>query len=88
MISERGPHETIFFSDGHLVTQKIVDGVDVTLRFGGQDIFVRAVKVLGPDFYSGTIDSFDPSDPIKSNDLKLGQAIEFRERNIFGVHGG
>ena len=87
MLAERGPNETIFYTRGKLVTHKIIDGDDLTLRSGDQDVLVRSVKILGPDHYNGTIYGFEPSRAVEHNGLQLDQVIEFYDKNIFGVRG-
>ncbi|NIJ82132.1 hypothetical protein [Xanthomonas cannabis] len=87
MFTEREQNETIFYSGGTLVAHKIIDGDDLTLRSGDQDVLVRSVKILGPDHYSGTIYGFEPSRTLEHNGLQLDQAIEFYDKNIFGVRG-
>jgi hypothetical protein len=87
MFAERGPNETIFYTRGELVAHKVIDGDDLTLRSGDQDVLVRSVKILGPDHYSGTIYGFEPNRAVEHNGLQLDQVIEFYDKNIFGVRG-
>ncbi|MGV7176015.1 hypothetical protein [Xanthomonas axonopodis] len=87
MFTERGQNEAIFYTGGTLVAHKIIDGDDLTLRSGDQDVLVRSVKILGPDHYGGTIYGFEPSRALEHNGLQLDQVIEFYDKNIFGVRG-
>lgn len=87
MFTKRGPNESIFYTGGKLIRHTIVEGDELTLRSGDQDVLVRNVSILGPDHYSGTIYGFEPSRATEKNGLHLEQQIEFYDRNIFGVRG-
>lgn len=84
-LSERGPNETIFITEGKELVHTVTEGDNLTLHSGDQDVLVREVSILGPDRYSGTIYGFEPSRATEHNGLHLDQRIEFHDKNIFGV---
>ncbi|MDH5832316.1 hypothetical protein [Luteimonas kalidii] len=87
MFAERGPNESVFYSGGNIIRHTVVEGDDLTLRSGDQDVLVRNVSILGPDHYRGTIYGFEPSRVTELNGLELDQEIEFYDKNIFAVRG-
>ena len=61
----------------------IVDGDTVTLKIESTDVYVKNIKNLGNGKYSGEVHGFEPFNPTELKNLKLGDAIEFKESEIF-----
>lgn len=72
---------------GKKIKDSIVDGDEVTLKIGDEDVLVRDVAATAPGQYSGVIYGFEPSHSIEFNGLRLEGRVEFSKRHIFSCHG-
>jgi len=88
MFAERLDGFGIVFAGHHVPGQplkdKVVDGDSVSLRLGDESVLVRNVVTLRPGHFSGVIYGFEPSCTLEYGGLRVGQAVEFGEKQIFG----
>ena len=84
MFSSRNPTRSILYTGNPLnMKNSIVDGDTVTLKIESTDVYVKNIKNLGNGKYSGEVHGFEPFNPTELKNLKLGDAIEFKESEIF-----
>ena len=84
MFSSRNPTRSILYTGNPLnMKNSIVDGDTVTLKIESTDVYVKNIKNLGNGKYSGEVYGFEPFNPTELKNLKLGDAIEFKESEIF-----
>lgn len=80
MLAERGPNETIFYTNGKLIKHTVSEGSSLVLRSGDQGVLVRVVSILGRNHFAGIIYKFEPSSAAGRDGLQLDQRIEFCEK--------
>lgn len=84
MFSSRNPTRRILYTGNPLnMKNSIIDGDTVTLKIESTDVYVKNIKNLGNGKYSGEVHGFEPFNPTELKNLKLGDAIEFKESDIF-----
>jgi hypothetical protein len=88
MFQERTIHGILFIGDtlpGNKIKNKLVAGDSVTLEIKDQRVFVKNVLPSSCGKYTGRISGFDPSDADCYEGLRIDQAIEFFQKNIFSA---
>lgn len=80
----------MFFSaavPGRKIKNSVLDGDEVTLKIGDEDVLVRNVSVTSPGQFFGEIYGFEPSYGVEVAGLRIGDRIEFAEEHVISCHG-
>jgi hypothetical protein len=84
MLNERPANQRIYYvGSQQLPKHEVAHGDSVTLKTGNQIVLVSRVHAREPYGFSGEIQGFEPSGAEEYAGMKVGERIDFSERNVY-----